>query len=180
MIFLLLKVSGVSMLEATITERRPAYRQYMNDVSAFVPWPKKVALPGEMMIRTLKAFAAVCITMTVIDLAWLGLVADSLYSELLGPLRAKETVVLAAVLFYLQYVMILVFYAVLPSPDLRTAAKRGLGVGWVAYATYELTNWAVIEGWPAALVPIDIAWGLVLTTVVAIAGRAAAGPPPSQ
>ena len=29
------------MLEATITERRPAYRQYMNEVSAFVPWPKK-------------------------------------------------------------------------------------------------------------------------------------------
>jgi steroid 5-alpha reductase family enzyme len=41
MIFLLLKVSGVSMLEATITERRPAYRQYMMEVSAFVPWPKK-------------------------------------------------------------------------------------------------------------------------------------------
>jgi steroid 5-alpha reductase family enzyme len=41
MVFLLLKVSGVSMLEATITERRPAYRQYMNEVSAFVPWPKK-------------------------------------------------------------------------------------------------------------------------------------------
>lgn len=132
------------------------------------------------MIRTLKAFAAVCITMTVIDLVWLGLVADSLYSELLGPLRAKEAVVAAAVLFYLQYVLILVFYAVLPSPDLRTAAKRGLGVGWVAYATYELTNWAVIEGWPAALVPIDIAWGLVLTTLVAVAGRAAAGAPPAQ
>lgn len=41
MIFLLLKVSGVSMLEATITERRPAYRQYMKEVSAFVPWPRK-------------------------------------------------------------------------------------------------------------------------------------------
>ena len=132
------------------------------------------------MIRTLKAFAAVCITMTVIDLLWLGLVADSLYSELLGPLRAKEAVVAAAVLFYLQYVLILVFYAVLPSPDLRTAAKRGLGVGWVAYATYELTNWAVIEGWPAALVPIDIAWGLLLTTLVSVAGRAAAGAPPAQ
>jgi steroid 5-alpha reductase family enzyme len=41
MIFLLLKVSGVSMLESTITERRPAYKQYIQDVSAFVPWPKK-------------------------------------------------------------------------------------------------------------------------------------------
>ena len=41
MIFLLLKVSGVAMLESTITERRPAYRQYMDEVPAFIPWPKK-------------------------------------------------------------------------------------------------------------------------------------------
>jgi len=130
------------------------------------------------MNRIFKAFAAVCVTMTVIDLVWLGLVADSLYTSLLGPLRAKEVVVLAAGLFYLQYVIVLVFFAVLPSEDLSSAAKRGLGVGWVAYATYELTNWAVIEGWPAALVPVDIVWGMCLTTVVAVAGRAAAGPPP--
>jgi uncharacterized membrane protein len=98
---------------------------------------------------------------------------------MLGPLRAKETVGLAAALFYIQYILVIVFWAVLPSPDIRTAAKRGLGIGWLAYATFELTNWAVIEGWPAALVPIDIAWGLVLTTTVAVAGRAAAGDPPS-
>ena len=131
------------------------------------------------MIRTIKAFVAVCLTMTVIDLIWLGIVAQDLYGDMLGPLLAKDTVVIAAALFYLQYVLVLVFWAVLPSPDVKTAAKRGLGVGWVGYATYELTNWAVIEGWPAALVPIDIAWGLVLTTAVAAAGRLAAGDPPS-
>lgn len=131
------------------------------------------------MIRTIKAFVAVCLTMTVIDLIWLGIVAQDLYGDMLGPLLAKDTVVIAAALFYLQYVLVLVFWAVLPSPDVKTAAKRGLGVGWVGYATYELTNWAVIEGWPAALVPIDIAWGLVLTTAVAAAGRLAAGDPPA-
>ena len=131
------------------------------------------------MKRTIKAFVAVCLTMTVIDLIWLGIVAQELYGDLLGPLLAKDTVVIAAALFYLQYVLVLVFWAVLPTPDVKTAAKRGLGVGWVGYATYELTNWAVIEGWPAALVPIDIAWGLVLTTAVAAAGRLAAGDPPA-
>lgn len=132
------------------------------------------------MTRIIKAFIAVCLTMTIIDLLWLGLVANDLYDTMLGPLRAKETVVLAAALFYIQYILVLVFWAVLPSPDLRTAAKRGLGLGWVAYATYELTNWAVIEGWPAALVPIDIAWGLLLTTSVAVVGRFVAGEPPQE
>lgn len=35
---LLLKVSGVSLLESTIAERRPAYRDYAARTSAFVPW----------------------------------------------------------------------------------------------------------------------------------------------
>lgn len=40
--FLLLRVSGVSLLEKTITERRPAYVDYMRKTSAFFPWfPKR-------------------------------------------------------------------------------------------------------------------------------------------
>lgn len=35
---LLLKVSGVSMLEKDIAERRPAYRDYMQSTAAFLPW----------------------------------------------------------------------------------------------------------------------------------------------
>jgi len=36
---LLLKVSGVAMLERTIADRRPAYRDYVRRTSAFFPWP---------------------------------------------------------------------------------------------------------------------------------------------
>jgi steroid 5-alpha reductase family enzyme len=40
--FLLLRVSGVSLLESTIVERRPGYRDYKLRTSAFVPWfPRK-------------------------------------------------------------------------------------------------------------------------------------------
>lgn len=42
MTVLLLKVSGVTLLEADIGERRPAYRDYVRRTSAFVPWwPKR-------------------------------------------------------------------------------------------------------------------------------------------
>jgi len=37
--FLLLKVSGVSMLESTIVDRRPEYRRYIEEVPAFFPNP---------------------------------------------------------------------------------------------------------------------------------------------
>ena len=36
--FLLLKVSGVTLLEKTIVETRPAYRTYKEHTSAFFPW----------------------------------------------------------------------------------------------------------------------------------------------
>ena len=41
MTVLLLRVSGVSLLEETIAERRPAYADYIRRTSAFVPWPPK-------------------------------------------------------------------------------------------------------------------------------------------
>jgi steroid 5-alpha reductase family enzyme len=41
MTLLLLKVSGVSLLESDITERRPKYRDYKERTSAFIPWPPK-------------------------------------------------------------------------------------------------------------------------------------------
>ena len=42
MTVLLLKVSGVSLLEKDISERRPAYRDYIARTNAFVPgWPRR-------------------------------------------------------------------------------------------------------------------------------------------
>jgi len=43
MTVLLLKVSGVSLLESTISDRRPEYADYRKKTNAFFPWlPKKV------------------------------------------------------------------------------------------------------------------------------------------
>ena len=39
--FLLLKFSGVTMLEETIVDRRPAYREYIASTNAFIPGPPK-------------------------------------------------------------------------------------------------------------------------------------------
>jgi steroid 5-alpha reductase family enzyme len=38
MSFLLMRVSGVTLLEAGLQKSRPAYREYMTRTSSFVPW----------------------------------------------------------------------------------------------------------------------------------------------
>jgi steroid 5-alpha reductase family enzyme len=41
MTFLLLRVSGVALLERSIGRRRPDYDAYRRRTSAFVPWPPR-------------------------------------------------------------------------------------------------------------------------------------------
>jgi steroid 5-alpha reductase family enzyme len=41
MTFLLLRVSGVTLLESDIAERRPGYREYVRSTNAFIPGPRK-------------------------------------------------------------------------------------------------------------------------------------------
>lgn len=127
------------------------------------------------MARSLRALFAVALVMLVLDLTWLAVVAAPVYAAALGPLMAPETNVIAAVLFYVMYVGATTAHAAL-ADTVAGAARRGAALGFVAYATYELTNWAVIAGWPAWLVPIDLAWGVVLTGVSGAVGRLAAGP----
>jgi uncharacterized membrane protein len=123
------------------------------------------------IVQALPAAAVTAITMTLLDLLWLGVVARGFYDDALGPLRRPTVLWPAAALFYLFYVTAIVRLAVLPSECVPQAARRGAALGFVAYATYELTNWAVLVGWPARLVPVDIAWGVVLTSLAAAAGR---------
>jgi len=44
MTFLLLRVSGVALLERDISERRPGYREYVQHTNAFIPGPRKSPL----------------------------------------------------------------------------------------------------------------------------------------
>jgi steroid 5-alpha reductase family enzyme len=46
MTFLLLRVSGVALLEKDISERRPAYREYIERTNAFVPGPPRKLAGG--------------------------------------------------------------------------------------------------------------------------------------
>jgi uncharacterized membrane protein len=70
-----------------------------------------------------------------------------------------------------MYVAAIVVLAAAPAADPRGAAFRGALLGALCYGTYELTNWAVIAGWPAPLVPVDLAWGIALTAATSALAR---------
>jgi len=108
-----------------------------------------------------------------IDLFWLGIVAKNLYAKQMGDLLATQTNWLAAIAFYLLYIVGILVFAVLPAYEKQSVLSAiflGGFFGMVAYATYNLTNLAVIKNWPLALTFIDITWGIFLTASVATSG----------
>lgn len=116
------------------------------------------------------AFIATLAVMAVLDGLWLGLVARSFYRQHLGFLMAEAPNWIAAGAFYVIYAIGVTVFATAPGVEdgsALTAAWRGALFGFVAYATYDLTNMATLRGWPTIVTIVDMAWGTVLTAVVA-------------
>jgi uncharacterized membrane protein len=105
-----------------------------------------------------------------IDLVWLAVVARTFYRDQLGDLMAKQLNYPAALAFYLVYAAGLMFFAVRTAGSWTEAAMLGAGFGFVAYATYDLTNLATIRNWPVALTIVDLIWGTALSALAASAG----------
>ena len=117
----------------------------------------------------------VAVVLLVLDAVWLVTVASPLYRSELGSGIAESPDLLAGALFYLLYVAALTYFAVLPGVDAeswRRAAGNGAFLGLTAYGTWALTNKAVLADWPVSLVPVDMAWGALLSAVSAVAAVA--------
>jgi uncharacterized membrane protein len=126
-----------------------------------------------MMTYYLKLYFATLIAFFAIDMVWLGLVARTFYREQLGFLLAPTTNWVAAVIFYLLFILGILVFVVLPGlqdNSLITTLLRAALFGLITYATYDLTNLATVKNWPVLITVVDMAWGTVLSVVVSYVG----------
>lgn len=121
----------------------------------------------------LQTYVASLVTFLLLDFAWLGVLARRLYRDQLGHLLTDNVRWPAAILFYLLFVAAVVVFVIIPGAErgspLRTVLM-GAFFGFVAYATYDLTNLAVMRGFPLPLAIVDMAWGALLTAAVSAVG----------
>ncbi len=106
----------------------------------------------------------------LVDMIWLGLIARNFYQKHLGFILSPDVNWAAAIIFYLIYIVGIIFFAVIPALEkdsLSRAILWGGLFGFFTYATYELTNMALIKGWPLKVVIVDVAWGFFLCATVA-------------
>jgi uncharacterized membrane protein len=129
------------------------------------------------MIKWIAAYVGTAVAFAAIDFVWLTNMTDRLYRPVIGPIMAAKPDMVAAVAFYMIYIGGIVFLAIAPAlkdGGWTRAALNGAVLGFVAYATYDLTNQATLATWSARLTVIDIAWGTTLTLLAATAGYFAA------
>lgn len=120
----------------------------------------------ELYFITFAAFLA-------IDAVWLVLVARTFYSKYLGSLMAPRPNWLAALIFYLLFVVAAIVFVVIPGVEqdpLGTTLLRAALLGLVAYGTYDLTNLATVKNWPLTVTIVDMAWGTALSVAVSYVG----------
>ncbi len=129
------------------------------------------------MLKYIAAYLGTGLTFAAIDAVWLTTMTERLYKPVLAPILAEKPDLKVAVIFYLIYFFGIVFLAIAPAlraGGWQRAALNGAVLGFVAYATYDLTNQATLIVWSTKLTLIDLAWGTTLTTASAIGGYLAA------
>jgi len=125
------------------------------------------------MAYYLKLYFVTLIAFFAIDIIWLGFVARNFYRKYLGFLLAPNPNWLAAIIFYLLFIVGILVFVVVPGlkdNSLKTTLLRAALFGLITYATYDLTNLATVKDWPVLVTVVDMIWGMILSVVVSLAG----------
>jgi len=125
--------------------------------------------PAQMLIT----YATSLVTFLALDFLWLGFIARDFYRENMGDLMRVDVRWIPAVAFYALFVAAVMVFVVVPATErlsLARAILMGGFFGLVTYATYDLTNLAVLEGFRTGLAAVDMVWGTALCAVVSAVG----------
>jgi len=120
----------------------------------------------------LKLLAESLLTFLAIDSLWITLVASPWMKKSVPHLMAPSPNFLAAFAFYLIYLTVLLYLIIIPALThklgYQTLAIQSFLFGFAAYATYDLTNLAVMKGYPLNMALADMFWGGILTLATAL------------
>ncbi|WP_284946790.1 DUF2177 family protein [Acidisoma cladoniae] len=119
------------------------------------------------------AYIAGLIVFVALDAVWLTLTGPS-YRAVLGDMLAPSIRIVPAVLFYLVDMLgIMIFVARPGVPNgIVWVLTYGALFGLFTYATYDLTNFAILKNWNIGITVADILWGSVLSSAVSTAAWA--------
>jgi len=117
-------------------------------------------------VKWIIAYVAAAIAFGVLDSFWLRWAAPNLYRPVIGEILADSFRMGPALAFYTIYIGGMVYFGIKPGIEngqVLTAALNGAILGFVCYATFDLTSQAVMKVWATHVSIADIAWGTFAT-----------------
>lgn len=111
-------------------------------------------------------YIAALVMLVVGDTLWLGYFSHAVFQPTLKPILRETIDWRAVVLFYLLYTIGIVVFAVGPALANRSALQAllyGLLFGFLAYMTYDATNFATLSAWTVKLAVMDVSWGIFIS-----------------
>lgn len=132
-------------------------------------------------MKNLKCFLIALITYVILDVLWLGFVMRDFNVAQLSEIgRIKDGQFdmnfAPAALTYLLMSFAMAFF-VAPKSNARTPLWKsfawGASMGFVIYGVFDLTNLAILKGYPLHFALVDMSWGSVASGLVGLAIRKA-------
>jgi len=118
-----------------------------------------------------KPLLGILVPLAIGDAVWLTL-RNHYHRDLFQTIQQSPLEVrwIPAIAVYGIIVVALYFGAVQPATSSYNAMVRGMVVGILLYAFYDLTNYATLTKYTLEMTLTDIAWGTALCTVAATIG----------
>jgi len=165
MTFLLVKVSGVSMLDKVLKKNYSGFESHAVKIPSLLPFT----------IKAITNFGVVVLTLVLLDFFWLGIVMGPFYSDRLHSLVRLQDgrwapVLWAVVGVYIFLALGIFYFAIRESKCRWDAVFRGTLLGLVIYGVYDFTNYSLLSAWPLEVVLVDIVWGAFLCGFAAFVG----------
>ncbi len=113
-------------------------------------------------------YVIILILLVVIDAIWLKIIANGFYRQ---HLTIDHFKIAPAAIFYLVYSAALIYFVINPylvSGDNVQLIFSALFFGFICYATYDLTSYAILKDFELIAVVVDIIWGMTITTIVSV------------
>jgi len=115
---------------------------------------------------------AILLSYLVLDGIWLGVVSKEAYLEAMQGMLRDEYPIAPWALFYLMYSGAIAYLVVFPNAqaNLKKVATAGAVLGVASYGAYNLTNYAILEGWPLSITLKDWLWGTCVSSLISVTG----------
>lgn len=120
------------------------------------------------MLVYLIAWIVAAVAFLALDALWFSWSVPRFYKPIIGEIMRPKFSLAPAIAFYVIYVSAIVYFGVrvgLEDASLASAALNGALLGFFAYATFDLSNQAILRVWSTKLSVVDMAWGTVATAL---------------